>query len=143
MAKQILTKLIDDIDGSPADETLNFAIDGRGYSIDLNTKHASKLRDFLGAYIDAGTPTGRVGSPPQLSRHSRSQAAAAAPVSITAQRAANQQIREWANQNGHEVSERGRIPQSVVEAFNNSKNASTVVETVKKASGASQVSFSK
>jgi hypothetical protein len=30
----------------------------------------------------------------------------------------NQAIREWAAKNGWEVSERGRIPASVVEAYN-------------------------
>ena len=48
MARKVQVHLLDDIDGSQADETLKFALDGTNYEIDLSTKHADKLRSVLG-----------------------------------------------------------------------------------------------
>ena len=45
----------------------------------------------------------------------------APPVSGRSSRDQNQAIREWANKNGYEVSERGRIPSSIVEAYHNKR----------------------
>ena len=46
--------LVDDLDGSPADETVNFALDGRNYEIDLSKEHAAELREFLKPYMKKG-----------------------------------------------------------------------------------------
>ena len=59
MAKQTITQLIDDIDGSEAEETITFAIDGANYEIDLNAKNAAKLRDALATFIGHATPLRR------------------------------------------------------------------------------------
>src|SRR3954454_14551854 len=110
MAKQIITVLTDDLDGGDADRTVEFGLDGVNYTIDLSDKNAGKLRKALDPYLTVAaragrTPTsGRVPSRP------------AAPPA-RANRDQNQAIREWAGKNGYEVSERGRIPASVVEAF--------------------------
>lgn len=136
MAKQIITSLIDDLDGSPAEDTVSFALDGNAYTIDLNNKNALKLREFLDPYIQAGTRAGRVPGVPQLQRQ-RPQVQRVSPTVEEKQR--NTAIREWANNNGYDVSDRGRIPGPVVEAY----NASQVVGTVKKHAGARSVSFSK
>lgn len=50
MAIQIISKLIDDIDGSEATETVTFAIDGTAYTIDLNAEHAARLRAAIEPY---------------------------------------------------------------------------------------------
>ncbi len=117
MAKQVITKLLDDLDGGQADETLSFALDGNGYEIDLSSKNAKKVRDFLDAYIQAGTRTGRVGSGAQLQR--------ARPTSHMATVAQNKElnaaIREWAISNGYELAERGRIPTHIQDAYSNKK----------------------
>jgi hypothetical protein len=110
MAKQVITSLIDDIDGRPASQTIEFGLDGVSYSIDLSDRNADKLRAALHPYIDAGTRVGRVtgggrrppGRPGQPARTSRDQTAA---------------IREWAAKAGHEISNRGRIPARIVEAY--------------------------
>lgn len=47
MAQEVLVSLIDDLDGSDADETIMFALDGTGYEIDLNIKNAAALRKAL------------------------------------------------------------------------------------------------
>ena len=40
MAKTVIVKLTDDIDGGDADETVHFALDGRSYEIDVSTANA-------------------------------------------------------------------------------------------------------
>ena len=57
MAKTVIVKLTDDIDGGDADETIQFALDGRSYEVDLSTANATKLRDALKPYIEKGRGT--------------------------------------------------------------------------------------
>ena len=111
MAKQVITLLTDDIDGSEADRTVEFSIDGVRYTIDLSDKNAGKLRKALDPYLAAATRVGRGGASP------RSASSRSAASSGRVGREQNQAIRAWAAKNGYEVSERGRIPASVTEAF--------------------------
>lgn len=53
MAERIQVELVDDIDGSPANHTVTFALDGVTYEIDLNDEHERHLRATLGRYIEA------------------------------------------------------------------------------------------
>ena len=108
MAKQVVTLLTDDIDGKPADRTVEFALDGVSYTIDLSDANAGKLRKALDPFLGAATRVGRGTAGRIPSR---------AVPSARANRDENQAIREWAANNGHQVSERGRIPNSVVEAY--------------------------
>ena len=109
MAKQIVTLLTDDLDGSEADSTIEFGLDSVNYTIDLSEKNAGKLRKALEPYLAVASRVGR-------STTGRIPARSAAPP-IRSNRDQNQAIREWAAKNGYEVSERGRIPSSIVEAF--------------------------
>ncbi|WP_329111311.1 Lsr2 family protein [Micromonospora sp. NBC_01699] len=109
MAKQIITVLTDDLDGGDADRTVEFALDGISYTIDLSEGNAGSLRKLLDPYIAAGTRVGRGGVGP------RRPVTGATPT--RSDREENRAIREWAVSNGHEVSERGRIPGAVVEAY--------------------------
>ncbi|MGH9089884.1 MAG: histone-like nucleoid-structuring protein Lsr2 [Acidimicrobiales bacterium] len=59
MAQSTVVYLTDDIDGSDADETIKFGLDGKTYEIDLNKKHASALRKAFKQYVDAGRSVGR------------------------------------------------------------------------------------
>lgn len=109
MAKKVTVTLVDDFDGSgPADETVEFSIDGVSYEIDLSAKNAQKIRDDFKQWIDAGR---RVGG----RRRGRSAGPARGRGSIDREQSAA--IREWARRNGHKVSTRGRIPADVIEAF--------------------------
>ena len=110
MAKQIITVLTDDLDGGDADRTIEFGLDGVNYTIDLSEKNSGKLRKALDPYLAVASRTGRTGT------HGRNASGAAAPTARS-NRDQNQAIREWAAKNGYEVSERGRIPSSIVEAF--------------------------
>ncbi|MFI7543820.1 Lsr2 family protein [Actinoplanes sp. NPDC049599] len=113
MAKQIVTLLTDDLDGTEADSTIEFGLDGINYTIDLSEKNAGKLRKALEPYLNVASRVGR-------STTSRIPARSAVPTSRS-NRDQNQAIREWAGKNGYEVSDRGRIPSSVVEAFHKNR----------------------
>ena len=111
MAKQVITVLTDDLDGGDADRTIEFGFDGVNYTIDLSEKNAGKLRKALEPYLTVASRVGRAAGSSRIA----SRTTAATPV--RANRDQNQAIREWANKNGYPVSERGRIPSNVVEAY--------------------------
>jgi len=102
MARKVITSYVDDIDGSEADGTVNFSFDGVNYEIDLSDKNKEKLHKALEPYIAAGR---RIGG----SRRSSGSKSNSAEL---------QKIREWAAENGIEVSARGRIAQSVIDQYN-------------------------
>lgn len=111
MAKETITKLIDDLDGGEAHETVLFGLDGYSYEIDLSSKNASKLRNVLSPYLDSATRiTGRgaVGV--------RSNAGRGRSVAV-GERDQNQAIRAWALRKGFTVALRGRIKQDIVEQY--------------------------
>jgi hypothetical protein len=49
-----VVRLVDDLDGSVAAETVHFGIDGVSYKLDLSTANAAELRGLLGRYVAAG-----------------------------------------------------------------------------------------
>jgi Lsr2 len=104
MARQTTVTLVDDLDGSEAEEQVEFSVDGRTYEIDLSTVNASRLRDALAPFVSVARRTG-------------ARRAAVAPPRATSDRAQNQAIREWAIAQGMKVSERGRIPTNVLTAY--------------------------
>ncbi|MFF3496072.1 Lsr2 family protein [Streptomyces sp. NPDC002795] len=107
MAQKVQVLLVDDLDGGEADETVTFALDGKTYEIDLTTANADKLRGALEPYLKGGRRTGGRSS-------GRGKARA------TSGGGGNQdtaQIRAWAKENGYEVNDRGRVPQSIREAY--------------------------
>ena len=113
MARQVITTLIDDLDGKPADRTIEFGLDGANYTIDLSDANAGKLRKALDPFIAAGT---RIGRAPASRAVGRAPGRAVGPRGAS-DRDQNRAIREWAARNGYEVSERGRIPQNMAEAY--------------------------
>ncbi len=115
MAKQVITLLTDDLDGGEADRTVEFGLDGVNYTIDLSEKNAGKLRKALDPYLKAATRVGRGGA--GGGGEARAPRRSGTSGTGRASRDQNQAIREWAAKNGYKVSERGRIPTSVVEAF--------------------------
>jgi hypothetical protein len=58
MAKTVIVKLTDDLDGGDADETVQFALDGKDYEVDLSAANASTFRDALKPYIEKGRVDG-------------------------------------------------------------------------------------
>ena len=118
MAQKTTVSLVDDLDGeSVADETVEYAIDGVTYQIDLSNDHAEALREIFAPYIAAARRTGgraRSGS----GGRGRS-SSSGGPVSNAAGRGreALKAIRDWAKSSGWSVSDRGRLPNNVVEAY--------------------------
>jgi Lsr2 len=110
MAQQHIVQLIDDIDGSPAEETISFAIDGNRYEIDLSPENAAKLRDTLATYVAHGRR--EAGRAPRAGAPVRRNGRAA-----RSDREQTQAIREWARSNGFKIGEKGRIPANVLEAY--------------------------
>ncbi|MEW2386491.1 Lsr2 family protein [Micromonospora sp. NPDC047707] len=110
MAKQIIHRLVDDLDGGNADETVKFALDGVQYEIDLSEANAKGLRNLFAPYIAHGTKAGRGG----LVVGGR---AARGRGSATADREQNKAIRAWAKKAGKDISDRGRIPQEIVDEY--------------------------
>jgi hypothetical protein len=114
MAQKVTVALIDDLDGSEASETLEFALDGVSYQIDLSANNASKLRDGLASFVASARRSGgrkRAGGRPG--------GAAVKARPAAADREQNQAIREWARKQGMKVSDRGRIPAEVLDAYHN------------------------
>lgn len=110
MARRIVHQLVDDLDGTvlePGDgDTVLFSLDGVAYEIDLTDAHAAQLRDAFAVYIDAARPIAR--------------GAASTGASSPRRRGGQRDyapIREWAKANGFEVSERGRVPANVLDAY--------------------------
>jgi hypothetical protein len=106
MATQTTVTLVDDIDGSEADEQVEFAVDGRTYEIDLSSANSARLREALAPYISAARRTS--------GRRSSGGSSSSRP---STDREQNQAIREWAQQQGLKISERGRIPSNVLDAY--------------------------
>jgi hypothetical protein len=108
MAQRVNVVLVDDIDGSDAEETVSFALDGVDYEIDLSDQHAGELRNALSLYIGHARRTGG-------RRKSGRRASAAAATDDGGTSAA--EIRAWARENGWDVPERGRVSAEVREAY--------------------------
>ena len=111
MAQQTTVRFIDDLDGSDASGTFDFSLEGRRYQIDLSDENAAKLRDALAPYVGAARKAGGRGR----GRAARQTAVADKPARSNREETAA--IRAWARENGHQVSDRGRIPKSVIEAY--------------------------
>jgi hypothetical protein len=101
MAQKVTVTLEDDLTGGPAKQTVRFACDGTGYEIDLNAKNAAAFGKQLAPYIEHARKAGRA-QPRRSGRTSR-------------QRSGD--IRAWAKEHGLAVSERGRIPASVLAQY--------------------------
>ena len=102
MARTMKVVLTDDIDGTPADETVEFSLDGTDFEIELNSDNAAKFRSALEPYVaKARRVTG-----------SRASKKKASPSRFDATK-----VRDWARDNGFEVSARGRLSSDVIEAY--------------------------
>lgn len=111
MAKRQITQLIDDLDGTVLEDgegtTIRFALEGRSYDIDLSGANAEKLREALAPYIEVASP---VSASAVASRSRGRSKTGSAGKDLAA-------VREWARANGHKVSDRGRVPARVLEAY--------------------------
>lgn len=109
MAQRVQVQLIDDINGQEAQETIRFGLHGTQYEIDLTSENADKLRSSLTDYVEKGR---------KATGSRRNQGGQKATVSASSKRGDVQQIRQWAQENGHNPSSRGRLNQSIIDAYN-------------------------
>ena len=108
MAQKHIVRLVDDLTGDDAEETVTFALDGARYEIDLSSDNAARLRDTLAVYIASARRAAarqaarQAGAPRRGTRADREQTAA---------------IRLWARNSGYEIGDKGRIPGHIIEAY--------------------------
>jgi len=110
MAEQVIRRQVDDLErlrgnlGVEADEQIVFGLDGQSYKIDLTAANAEGLRKVLAEYISAARPLFDRTTTKQLSPQQ-------------AKRAELEEVRLWAESQGVRVNRRGRIPQSILDAY--------------------------
>ncbi len=114
VAQKTLVQLVDYLDGSEAQESVSFALDGTSYEIDLSEQHAAELRDALAPFVGAARKAGgNAGS----GRRGGGRRGSGGGSSSSSDRDRTAQIRAWAREQGMEVNERGRIPNRIVQAY--------------------------
>lgn len=113
MARRIVHQLVDDLDGTELEvgsgETVLFSLDGIAYEIDLTDDNAQALRDAFAPYVSAAR---RVSG--------RSTSSTSSTAARRRRRTGQHDygpVRAWAKANGYTVSERGRVPAAVLEAY--------------------------
>ena len=102
MAQRTQILYVDDIDGSQAEGTVRFGLDGADYEIDLSKKHADQFAREIGPYIAVARKLAaarRTARGPRAGRHDQSD------------------VRAWARGQGLKVSDRGRIPADVLARY--------------------------
>lgn len=104
MATKLITVLEDDLDGSQAEETVSFQLDGTAYDIDLNAAHADELRSALRPYIQAG-------------RKQRSYIATRRRPAPHGGGPTTAQVRAWAQEQGIPVNNRGRVGADILAQY--------------------------
>lgn len=103
MARKVQVVLVDDIDGGEAKRTVTFALDGKTYEIDLNDANLERLNEALAPFIEkARKVTGATRRTGVRQQTSSGDASA---------------VREWAREQGYEVSDRGRVPKEIRDAY--------------------------
>ncbi|SDO93501.1 Lsr2 protein [Microbacterium testaceum StLB037] len=109
MATKHVTHLVDDLDGSVLEngegKQVTFSVEGRAYEIDLSDANADKLFEVFAPYVAAARSVGSSDA-----RGSRRNPPRKGSVDLGA-------VREWARANGHTVSDRGRVPATIIDAY--------------------------
>jgi len=122
VAQKVNVVLVDDLDGSQAEESVSFSLDGVSYEIDLSGKNAQKLRNAFGPYVDAAR---RVGGRAARGRGRTARPSGSGSGGASGSRGGNKaetaEIRAWAKSEGYDVSSRGRIPSDIIEAYQKAK----------------------
>ncbi|MGH3303363.1 MAG: histone-like nucleoid-structuring protein Lsr2 [Streptosporangiaceae bacterium] len=100
--QRVEVQLEDDLTGGPADETVEFGIDGRTYAVDLSARHAAEFRRQLERFVAHARPARSRGR---------------GTMRTAASRQRSRQIRAWAEQQGLTVAEHGRLPGTIVHQY--------------------------
>jgi Lsr2 len=121
MAQKTIITLVDDLTGEAAENisTVEFALDGRAYELDLTDENSAKLHDALSQYVNAARKIG--GRRRSVTRPDRGSKSTSRTTSYN--RETLKSIREWAKKNSHNVSDRGRLPAEVLQAWETAQAA--------------------
>lgn len=106
MAQRVQVILVDDLDGGEATETVEFALDGVTYEVDLSNANAAQLRDSFAQWIGVARRSG-----------GRRQTRRRAGGGSGASRDELARMREWGRENGFKVSDRGRVSKELQDAY--------------------------
>lgn len=112
MAQKVQVQLVDDLNGEEAHETVRFGLDGTTYEIDLTEDNANNLRSALSEYMNKARKANTGGRKSQNGQKNTAGSGSSRSKEET------QAIRQWAQDNGHNPSARGRITQSIIDAYN-------------------------
>lgn len=109
MAQRTVVQLIDDLTGEETEDVTNvrFSFGGSDYEIDLNDENYAEFQKVMAPYMEKGR---RIKKP-------RSAATGGGRTKAAVRNADTAKIREWAKEQGYDVSERGRVPASIREAY--------------------------
>jgi hypothetical protein len=127
--QRVDVKLEDDLTGGPADETVEFGIDGRSYEIDLNARHAADFRRQLARFLENAS----------LARPAHRRPA----VRTLASRERSRQIRAWAEEQGLDISGRGRLPREVIQQYESEHSGTQQGERTARRPGVRRLAGSK
>jgi Lsr2 len=106
VAQKTIVKTYDDLDGSEIDadgKSITFSIEGSTYEIDLSSKNVEKMREAFAVYTEKARKVSGRGA-----RGAR--APEPAPLDTRA-------VRAWAEEQGMEVSARGRLSSDLIEQY--------------------------
>lgn len=106
MAKEIIERLIDDIDGGAAEATIKFSFNEAEYEIDLSKRNISAMEKVLRPYVSVARPVKKITQPKRATR-----------VNGRAKRLDLSKVREWAAENGFDVAPRGRVAATIIDAY--------------------------
>ena len=100
MAQRATTTFTDDIDGSEAERTFPFAVDGTHYEIDLSTQNIKEFNEAIAGFVE-----------------STRKVKATSSGGVKSDREQTRAVRQWARQQGHQINDRGRTPSHIQQTF--------------------------
>ena len=119
MAQKVSREFIDDIDGSEVERTFTFAVDGTNYEIDLSSQNIKEFNEAIAGFVESARKVKASGTGRRAHKTSTSDSGRS--------REQTQAVREWARQQGHSINDRGRIPASIQQAFDQAHQSSQLV----------------
>ena len=111
MAQKVIRQFVDDIDGSEAERTFSFAVDGTHYEIDLSRENIQEFNEAIAGFVESARKVNTKNDGHRARKSSSTHRGTAQS------REHIQAVRQWARQHGHTISNRGRIPASIQQAF--------------------------
>ncbi|MGO4586743.1 Lsr2 family protein [Arthrobacter sp. 2RAF6] len=106
MTREVIPRLVDDLDGSEATQTIEFSFQGISYQFDLNDSNATYFESLLSPYIEKGAKQGGVTAGTKRT---------AAASTLT--KARTKRLRAWALEHQIPMADRGKIAQHIVERY--------------------------